>query len=114
MENKKQSGVIKIQITRYKCQCGKKFAKKYAAEHHEKVCKCWTNPKNRSCKTCKFGSFINDSNGMEHEPQFLQKWTSWHCSKLSNEAIEQMSKPATFQIKDLRIHCAHHETKCKN
>lgn len=103
----------KILIVRYKCECGRKFASKRAAEYHEAVCKCWTNPKNRTCKTCVHGSLVNDSNGMEDEPQFLQTWTNWHCSKLTDHAIEVMSQPATFQITDLRIHCAHHETKCK-
>lgn len=69
-----------IEIKAYKLDCGKKFYTKKAAIKHERDCKCWTNPKWRTCKTCKFGKQEWDSNGMEHEPQFLHTWKQWNCS----------------------------------
>ena len=68
-----------IEIKAYKCDCGKNFFTKKAAQKHEISCKCWTNPKWRTCKTCKFGVQEWDSNGMEHEPHHLHKWKQWNC-----------------------------------
>lgn len=69
-----------IEIKAWKCECGKNYFTKKAAYLHEKVCKCWTNPKWRTCKTCKFGKLTTDTNGMEREPQFLHTWMQWECS----------------------------------
>lgn len=68
-----------IEIKAYKLDCGKKFFTKKAAEKHERECKCWTNPKWRTCKTCKFGSLEWDSNGMDDEPALLHTWRQWQC-----------------------------------
>jgi len=45
-------------VTRYYSECGKGFWKKTPALDHEHNCKCWTNPKNKTCKTCKYGEQI--------------------------------------------------------
>lgn len=66
-------------VTRYISDCGRGFWSKAKCLKHEENCKCWTNPKHRTCKTCKFAKVVNDSNGMEHEPQFLQQWTWIDC-----------------------------------
>lgn len=44
-------------VTRYYAECGRGFWKKAACEAHEENCMCWTNPKNRACKTCKHGEY---------------------------------------------------------
>jgi hypothetical protein len=47
--------MIVKKVTRYYADCGKSYSSKSYCLWHEKVCKCWTNPKFRTCKTCKFG-----------------------------------------------------------
>ena len=34
--------------------CGKKYWSNSGCKGHEKNCKCWTNPKFKTCKTCEF------------------------------------------------------------
>ena len=41
--------------TRYIAECGKGFWNKESCLAHEGDCMCWTNPKNRTCKTCEYG-----------------------------------------------------------
>lgn len=41
-------------VIRYYADCGKGFWSKSSCLYHEKTCKCWKNPKNRTCKTCKW------------------------------------------------------------
>jgi len=67
-------------VTSYYSPCRKGFWNKNAAEQHEKNCKCWTNPKFKTCKTCDWGVDQHDSNGMEHEPHNLQTWRNWECT----------------------------------
>jgi len=45
-------------VLRYYADCGKGFWKKVTALDHETSCKCWTNPRNKTCKTCKYGEKI--------------------------------------------------------
>lgn len=66
-------------VTRYYSDCGRGFWKKQQALTHDENCKCWKNPKLKSCLSCKHKSFIKDSNGMEHEPQYLQTWDENTC-----------------------------------
>ena len=51
--------MISKKVTRYYAECGKGFWKKDAALNHETVCKCWKNPKNKTCKTCTYGKYLN-------------------------------------------------------
>ena len=44
---------------------------------HEKT--CFSNPDRRACKTCKKYSTEEDSNGMENEPDHLEKWVNINC-----------------------------------
>lgn len=67
-------------VNRYYSDCGRGFWSKKACLKHEENCKCWTNPAFRTCKTCIFAREYNDSNGMEHEPQFLQTWRGIECT----------------------------------
>ncbi len=66
-------------VTRYISDCGRGFWSKNTCLEHEKNCKCWTNPAFRTCKTCEFAHEFDDSNGMEHEPQFLHTWRQIEC-----------------------------------
>ena len=53
--------VTKIRkATRYIADCGRGFWHKQACLHHEKACKCWTNPKNQTCKTCFHADWIEE------------------------------------------------------
>lgn len=40
-------------VLRYYTPCGRGFWKKQSAIKHEENCKCWTNPKFKTCKTCR-------------------------------------------------------------
>lgn len=101
-----------IETKAYKCECGKKYHTKRAAYLHEKVCKCWTNPIHRTCKTCKFGKQEYDSNGMEDEPNLLHSWKQWVCSNPKfNYDIH--FKPAHPYAPDLNINCRVWEQKIK-
>lgn len=54
----------KKKLIRYYADCGKGYWKKQICLDHEIVCKCWTNPKNKACKTCAFGIIdFNDDEG---------------------------------------------------
>lgn len=78
--------MISKKVIRYYSDCGKGFWSKQKALTHDKNCTCWKNPKFQTCLTCKHKNFINDSNGMEHEPQYLQTWVSNEC-KYSEKGI---------------------------
>lgn len=45
-------------VLRYYADCGKGFWSKVGCLSHEDNCHCWTNPKNKTCKTCKFASYL--------------------------------------------------------
>jgi len=45
-------------VTRYISDCGKGFWKKRACLTHDENCKCWTNPRNKACKTCCYGGKV--------------------------------------------------------
>ena len=67
-------------ITAYACEhgCGRKvLTSKQAMEKHEK--KCFYNTYRKACVTCNhFESYI-ESNGMEHEPQYLHEFIIRIC-----------------------------------
>lgn len=67
----------KVNVIKYKTDCGKFYSSAKAARSHESHCRCWKNPKIKTCMTCAFGRLIKDSNGMEHEPQNLHVWKQW-------------------------------------
>jgi hypothetical protein len=46
-------------------------------EAHE--AQCFRNPARRACQTCANFSEYNDSNGMEAEPQLLERWHVREC-----------------------------------
>jgi hypothetical protein len=92
-------------VTRYYSDCGRGFWKKQQAINHDENCKCWKNPKLRSCISCKHKSFIVDSNGMENEPQFLQTWNANSCNH-SNSGT-----PVHPEFDHIRKYCNFYEQK---
>ena len=91
-------------VTRYISDCGRGFWNKKVCLNHEESCKCWTNPKHKTCKTCKFGNNYEDSNGMEHEPQYLHVWRQWECLNPEFDYDKHFT-PAHEKAEDLCINC---------
>lgn len=91
--------MIAKKVTRYYSDCGRGFWVKSKAIAHDKNCKCWKNPKFKTCITCKNKKIVKDSNGMEHEPQFLQSWEVNNC-KHSESGI-----PVHKDIEYIRKNC---------
>lgn len=90
-------------VTRYYAECGRGFWTKRAAQSHEQNCKCWTNPKFRTCKTCKHGEQIEDSDD-------YQKWTAWQCNNIDFDYDKHFT-PAHEKAEDLCINCPIWESK---
>ena len=102
------------EVKAYQCDCGRKFHTKKAAYLHETfACKCWTNPKFKTCKTCKFGKQVKDSNGMESEPQHLHTWKQWQCSN-PLFIYDTHFTAAHENAPDLNINCILWESKQDN
>lgn len=59
-----------IKVNAYITECGKKYWSNAGAKNHERNCKCWTNPKHKTCLTCNFFS----GNSFD--------W--FHCDKMPN------------------------------
>ena len=96
-----------VRVLRYYSDCGKGFWSKQKAILHDKNCKCWKNPKFKTCITCKHKNFIKDSNGMEHEPQYLQTWDSNECKN------SEYGVPAHKDYEHIRKYCPFWEPKAK-
>jgi len=92
-------------VTRYVSYCGRGYWKKSTCLSHEINCKCWTNPKLRTCKTCKFYTRYKDSNGMEHEPQYFQTWVQNECTNEKFNEYEPFLNVAHEKAPDLYINC---------
>lgn len=63
-------------VIRYYAECGRGFWKKVDALHHEGVCKCWKNPKNKACTTCRYGEYA----GYENDTGYGGFWECGHNS----------------------------------
>ena len=96
--------MISKKVTRYYSICGRAFWKKKDCLNHEDRCKCWTNPKFKTCKTCIFGKRIVDSNGMEHEPINAHTWKTWECLNPKFDYDKHFT-PAHKNADDLCINC---------
>lgn len=99
------------EIKAYQTICGKKYFSKQSAKKHENICKCWTNPNLKTCITCKFGELINDSNGMETEPQYLHTWKQWECSNSKFDYDTMFTQAEFDNTKSLNINCQVHQIK---
>lgn len=96
--------MISKKVIRYYTDCGKGFWKKQKAVSHEANCRCWKNPKFKTCLTCKFKNIVHDSNGMEHEPHCLQTW-EWNDCKNPEMNMDTMFKPAHENAPNICINC---------
>jgi len=97
--------MISKKVIRYYSDCGKGFWSKKKAITHDENCKCWKNPKLKSCLSCKHKCFIINSNGMEHEPQFLQTWQENTCKHLESGV------PVHENYEHIRKNCEHYTPK---
>lgn len=92
-------------VTRYISECGRGFWTKHKAIEHEENCKCWKNPKFKTCISCKHKDIVTDSNGMESEPHNLETWQTNNC-KNSNSGV-----PVHKDFDFIRKYCPFHESK---
>lgn len=94
-----------VKVTRYYSDCGRGFWKKQQAVTHDINCTCWKNPKFKTCISCIHKSFVKDSNGMEHEPQFLETWDSNNCIH------SESGSPVHEKFDHIRRNCNFYECK---
>lgn len=92
-------------VTRYYSDCGRGFWKKNQALTHDENCKCWKNPKFKTCISCKLKDIRSDSNGMESESQYLQTWEYNNCKHSGK------GSPVHNDFEHIRKHCPSHELK---
>ena len=92
-------------VTRYYSECGKGFWKKQTAISHEQNCKCWKNPKFKTCISCKLKNIVKDSNGMEHEPQFLHTFDTNMCQ------FADSGVPVHENFDHIRKYCQHYQMR---
>lgn len=97
--------MIVKKVTRYYSECGRGFWKKQQAITHDINCKCWKNPKFKSCMSCIYKNFEKDSNGMEEEPYHLQTWDTNMC-KYSDSGI-----PVHKDFEHIRKYCRFYKGK---
>lgn len=91
-------------VTRYLADCGRGFWNKKSCEIHEVNCTCWTNPRNKTCKTCEHGDFVNG------EPEVGQD-SYWDCY---NEDMTDCHSGAPNGIDYISVNCIGHKLKARN
>jgi hypothetical protein len=90
-------------VIRYYSDCGRGFWKKQQAITHDENCKCWKNPKFKSCMSCKYKSLKKDNNGMQYEPHNLQTWDYNACEHSDygvpvHEEFQHIRKYCNFYV----------------
>lgn len=90
-------------VMRHFTECGREFKQKRSAIKHDLVCKCWSNPKHKTCKTCKHRYEGYDSNGMENDPAYLESWKTANCRKGIWEESPEWNQ--THKNVDVNINC---------
>jgi len=98
----KLNEMIAKKVIRYYSDCGRGFWKKNQAVTHDENCKCWKNPKFKTCISCKHKDLRIDSNGMELEPSYLQTWNYNNCNHSTNG--HQVHKEFGHIIKNCKFH----------
>lgn len=83
-------------VTRYYADCGKGFWKAESCLNHEKRCKCWKNPKNKTCKTCVYGIYI------DYDPE-TGDGDCYECNNGKNKSAFHTGAPKG--IKYLSVDC---------
>lgn len=101
----------KKQVTIFITDCGKKYFSQSGAKNHEGYCKCWSNPNFKTCVSCRFGNLINDSNGMESEPQFLHTWKQWDCGNAYMDFDKYFTQAPNDTTNSLCINCPKWQAK---
>jgi len=86
-------------VLRYYADCGRGFWRKDQAINHEGNCKCWKNPKNKACKTCKFGEYAP----FENDTGFGGFWECYH------ESFSGPHKGAPKGIDYISVNCEYHD-----
>lgn len=94
--------MIAKKVTRYYAECGKGFWNKQKALNHESACKCWKNPKIKSCVSCKYRNIASD---FDETDLGVESWSVNNC-KYSEFGI-----PIHKDFEFIRRNCKHHELK---
>lgn len=83
-------------VTIFIADCGKKYWSKPGCKGHEKNCKCWANPKFKTCKTCDFsqGFYANE----------VETWRGIYCENSAFDYDKHFT-PAHEKAPDLCINC---------
>ncbi len=79
---------IEYKVYGCKFKCGTKHSKSLegVVEHESK---CWYNPKNKTCMTCKYGKLVNDSCDHPELPENpVERWRYRDCSESHCQDIE--------------------------
>lgn len=58
--------MISKKVYRYYADCGKAFWTKRTCLNHESNCRCWNNPKFKTCLSCKHKKFTKNWDDTEH------------------------------------------------
>lgn len=91
----------KITVVMYAANCGKKYQSRSGCVAHEKVCKCFTNPKFRACHSCKFNGGLESEDGERYRNCLHPDW-DYDRMKPFN-----IPNTATFDC----INCPFHKSK---
>jgi hypothetical protein len=92
--------------TRYIADCGKGFWSKKDCLNHEDTCRHWTNPKMKTCKTCRHG--CRDKGYEDHGSMGLETWDYWECNNEKNTKDSHSGGPESVDY--LSVGCAFYES----
>lgn len=86
--------------------CNRGFWSKQGALNHEVVCKCWKNPKHKTCLTCTY-SKMNDYESSEGHYNGEEIFSSRKVRECHNENFdyEKDFTPAHKNAPDVGINC---------
>lgn len=71
------------EIKAFQSDCGRIYKHKSSAISHDKKCKCWSNPKLKTCKSCVFGELHDFGGGMATDdpyPIYFPSSYQWKCN----------------------------------
>jgi len=95
--------MISKKVYRYYADCGKAFWTKRACLNHESSCRCWKNPKFKTCLSCIHKNFKKDDDGE-------QSWDYNDC-KNAEMNLNTMFTPAHKNADHICINCPKWEPK---
>ena len=96
-------------VTRYMADCGKGFWDKSSCLYHESKCKCWTNAKNRTCKTCHWASEILVVSNVICDGKECFQSGGYQCNCPCNKAEEHSGAPEG--VTHLSVGCIYHNVR---